>query len=288
LASYQEGNLTPVYFGSALKDFAITSLLNGLHAYAPSPRPRAAQSRTIQPDEKNVTGFVFKVQANMDKKHRDRIAYLRLCSGQFKRGMKLYHARTGKTISVNNPIFFFAQERELAENALPGDIIGIPNHGTLRVGDTLSEGEQLRIIGIPNFAPEILRRVRLSDPMRMKQLRSALNDLAEEGVTQVFRPRIGAQWIVGVVGQLQLEVLVTRIQNEYQVTVEFENAPFETARWLASDDQSRLLEFAKSQSTAIADDRDNAPVYLARNAWELDYIASKWPDIQFKETRERG
>ena len=171
---------------------------------------------------------------------------------------------------------------------MPGDIIGIPNHGTLRVGDTLSEGEDLRITGIPNFAPEILRRVRLGDPMRMKQLRRALGDLAEEGVTQVFRPRVGAQWIVGVVGQLQLDVLVSRIQNEYQIAVELEAAPYETARWLAADEAPRLEEFENNQQANLADDRDGNPVFLARNAWELAYIAKKWPDIHFHETRERG
>ncbi len=288
LTSYREGHLTPVYFGSALKDYGVAELLQALTEYAPPPRPQPAEPRIIEPDEKNVTGFVFKVQANMDKKHRDRIAFFRLCSGRFKRGMKLRQGRTGKTMAVNNPTFFFAQERELAEDALPGDIIGIPNHGTLRVGDTLSEGEDLRITGIPNFAPEILRRVRLGDPMKMKQLRGALEDLAEEGVTQVFRPRVGAQWIVGVVGQLQLDVLVARIQNEYQVAVNFEDAPYETARWLASEDAAKLKEFEKNQQANLADDRDSAPVYLARNAWELNYISEKWPDIKFTETRERG
>ncbi|MBT3170380.1 MAG: peptide chain release factor 3, partial [Rhodospirillaceae bacterium] len=281
-------HMPPVYFGSALKDYGVAELLQALTEYAPPPRPQPAEPRTIEPDEKNVTGFVFKVQANMDKKHRDRIAFFRLCSGRFKRGMKLRQGRTGKTMAINNPTFFFAQERELAEDAMPGDIIGIPNHGTLRVGDTLSEGENLRITGIPNFAPEILRRVRLGDPMKMKQLRGALEDLAEEGVTQVFRPRVGAQWIVGVVGQLQLDVLVARIQNEYQVAVNFEDAPYETARWLASEDAAKLKEFEKNQQANLADDRDSAPVYLARNAWELNYISEKWPDIKFTETRERG
>ena len=288
LTSYREGHLTPVYFGSALKDYGVAALLQALTDYAPTPRPQPAEPRTIEPDEKKVTGFVFKVQANMDKKHRDRIAFLRLCSGHFKRGMKLWQTRTGKTMAVNNPTFFFAQERELAEDAMPGDIIGIPNHGTLRVGDTLSEGEDIRITGIPNFAPEILRRVRLGDPMRMKQLRGALEDLAEEGVTQVFRPRVGAQWIVGVVGQLQLDVLVARIQNEYQVAVNFEAAPYETARWLTSNNAAKLKEFEKNQQANLADDRDSAPVFLARNAWELNYISEKWPDIKFTETRERG
>ena len=288
VTSYREGHMTPVYFGSALKDYSVAALLQALTDFAPPPRPQPAEPRAIEPDEEKVTGFVFKVQANMDKKHRDRIAFFRLCSGRFKRGMKLRQSRTGKTMTINNPTFFFAQDRELAEDAMPGDIIGIPNHGTLRVGDTLSEGEDIRITGIPNFAPEILRRVRLGDPMKMKQLRNALEDLAEEGVTQVFRPRVGAQWIVGVVGQLQLDVLVARINTEYQVTVNFEAAPYETARWLTSDDAAKLKEFKKSQQANLADDRDGAPVFLARNAWELNYTAEKWPDIKFTETRERG
>jgi len=288
LTSYREGHLTPVYFGSALKDFAVGELLQALTDHAPTPGAQAAEPREILPDETSVAGFVFKVQANMDKNHRDRVAFLRLCSGRFKRGMKLRQPRTGKTIAVNNPTFFFAQERKLAEDAEPGDIIGIPNHGTLRVGDTLSEGGDLRITGIPNFAPEILRRVRLGDPMRMKQLRGALSDLAEEGVTQVFRPRVGAEWIVGVVGQLQLDVLIARMRDEYQIAMNLEDAPFKTARWLACDDAGQLKEFEKSQQANLADDRDGWPVYLARNAWELDYTAKKWPDIKFNETHERG
>jgi len=287
-ASYREGHLTPVYFGSALKDFAVGELLQALTDYAPTPGAQAAEPQNIQPDENSVSGFVFKVQANMDKNHRDRIAFLRLCSGRFKRGMKLRQARTGKTMTLSNPTLFFAQERKLAEDALPGDIIGIPNHGTLRVGDTLSEKGDLRITGIPNFAPEILRRVQLGDPMRAKQLRRALNDLAEEGVTQVFRPRVGAEWIIGVVGQLQLDVLVARMRDEYQIVINLENAPYETARWLSTDDAKQLVEFEKSQTANLADDRDGWPVFLARNAWELDYTAKKWPKVKFNETHERG
>ncbi len=187
-----------------------------------------------------VTGFVFKVQANMDPNHRDRVAFMRVCSGRFRRGMKLRHSRSSKAISIHNPILFFAQDRELADEAWPGDIIGVPNHGTLRVGDTLSESGELRFTGIPNFAPEILRRVRLDDPMRAEQLRRALADLAEEGVAQVFRPTNGAAWIVGVVGQLQLDVLETRIGGEYNIKVGFEAAPYETARWLEAADPAEL------------------------------------------------
>ncbi len=288
LAAYRDGHLTPVFFGSALKDYAVGDLLQALADIAPSPRRQPAEPRSVEPEETRVAGFVFKVQANMDPNHRDRVAFVRLCSGRFRRGMKLKQAATGRVISVNNPIFFFAQERELADEALAGDIIGIPNHGTLRVGDSLSDGETVRFTGIPNFAPEILRRVRLDDPMRAKQLRRALDDLAEEGVTQVFRPVSGAPWIIGVVGQLQLDVLQSRMECEYRIAVGFETAPYETARWVSSDDAAQLKRFLERHRDTVAEDRDDAPVYLARNAWALNRIMSDWPDIRFALTRERS
>ncbi|MEO5337666.1 MAG: peptide chain release factor 3 [Magnetospirillum sp. WYHS-4] len=286
--SYRAGHMTPVFFGSALKDYAVRELLGTLAAVAPSPQPQPAEPRHVEPDENNVTGFVFKVQANMDPNHRDRVAFFRLCSGRFRRGMKLRQTQTGKTIAVQNPIFFFAQERELAEEALPGDIIGIPNHGTLRVGDTLTEGENIRFTGIPNFAPEILRRVRLDDPIKAKQLRRALEDLAEEGVTQVFRPLLGAQWIVGVVGPLQLDVLTSRIASEYKIDVGFEDAPFETARWISGDDPALVKRFIERHGGNMAEDRDDAPVFLARNIWELRRVIEDWSDLRFLTTRERA
>ncbi len=288
LESYRGGHLTPVYFGSALRNFGVRELLDGVADFAPPPRPQPAAPRQVDPGEDKVSGFVFKVQANMDPNHRDRVAFMRICSGRFKRGMKLRHARSGKQIAVHNPILFFAQDRELAEEAWPGDIIGVPNHGTLRVGDALTEGEELRFTGIPNFAPEILRRVRLDDPMRAKQLRRALEDLAEEGVTQVFRPLVGSSWIVGVVGQLQLDVLETRIAGEYNIRVGFEAAPFETARWIEADDPAVIKQFVDANQGSLAEDRDGAPVFLARNAWELNYTAEKWPAVRFVATRERA
>jgi len=284
--AYRAGHMTPVYFGSALKDYGVGALLETLAAKAPPPRPQPAEPREVEPQEDKVTGFVFKMQANMDPNHRDRIAFFRLCSGRFKRGMKLRQARTGKVLSVQNPIFFFAHDRELAEEALAGDIIGIPNHGTLRVGDTLTEGEAIRFTGIPNFAPEILRRVRLEDPMRTKQLRRALEDLAEEGVVQVLRPLIGADWIVGVVGPLQLDVMAARIDAEYKVAVGFEAAPYVAARWVAAEDAAELKRFVDKNRGSLAEDRDGAPVFMARNAWELNYTQEQWPDIRFKTTRE--
>jgi len=288
LEAYRQGHMTPVYFGTALKNFGVDELLKGLGQVAPPPRPQPSDKRVIEPTEKPVTGFVFKVQANMDKNHRDRVAFLRLCSGHFKRGMKLKQVRSGKPITVSNPTLFFAQDRSLADEAWPGDIIGIPNHGTLRVGDALTEGEDLRFTGIPNFAPEILRRVRLSDPMKAKHLQRALEDLAEEGVTQVFRPRIGADWIVGLVGQLQLDVLAARLAEEYGLEVGFETAPYDTARWVDAAEKRDLDEFLDQNRGALADDRDANPVFLARNAWELSYIEKKWDKIRFHATRERS
>jgi len=232
LATYREGHLSPVYFGSALKNFGVAELLDALAKYAPPPRDQPAVGRAAQPGDKEVTGFVFKVQANMDPNHRDRVAFLRLASGEFKRNMKLKQSGTGKTIGVHNPILFFASERETVDEAWPGDIIGIPNHGVLRVGDTLSESGSVVFTGIPNFAPEILRRVRLGDPMKQKHLARALESLAEEGVTQVFKPAIGSQWIVGVVGMLQLDVLKSRLVAEYDLDADLEASPYDSARWL--------------------------------------------------------
>jgi peptide chain release factor 3 len=288
LSAYRAGHLTPVYFGSALEDFGVREVLQGLAAHAPSPRGQPADARTVEPSEPGVTGVVFKVQANMDPNHRDRIAFTRICSGRFRRGMKLFQVRTGRSFSVQSPTFFFAQDRSLAEEAWPGDIIGIPNHGTLRVGDTLTEGERLTFSGVPDFAPEILRRVRLDDPMRSKQMRRALEDLAEEGLAQVFRPLSGADWIVGVVGSLQLDVLAARIEQEYNLRVGFEPAPYQAARWIATADPARLKQFIEANRGAMTEDRDGHPVFLARNAWELNYVAERFPEVRFTATKERN
>ena len=284
--AYRSGDLTPVYFGSALKDFGVAELIDALARHAPAPRPQPAEPAPIAPEADEVTGFVFKVQANMDPNHRDRIAFMRLCSGTFKRGMKLTPTGHGKPIAVHSPILFFAQNREVADEAFPGDIIGIPNHGTLRVGDTLSERADIRFTGLPNFAPEILRRVALKDPTKTKQLRKALDDMAEEGVTQVFYPEIGSNWIVGVVGQLQLEVLISRLEAEYKVAAGLEPAPFDTARWI-SGDAADLKAFAEVNRGAMAKDRDGNPVFLAKSAWEIGYVADRYPKVRFNATRER-
>jgi peptide chain release factor 3 len=288
LQSYREGHLTPVYFVSALKEFGVKELLSAVARFAPPPRSQATATREVSPSEDKVTGFVFKVQANMDPNHRDRVAFMRLCSGRFRRGMRLTQVATGKAIGIHNPILFFAQERELVDEAWPGDIIGIPNHGVLRVGDTLTEGESITFTGIPNFAPEILRRIRPLDPMKAKHLGKALESLAEEGVTQVFKPNLGsANWIVGVVGQLQLDVLESRIAAEYGLEAKLEASPYETARWVASDEPAELQKFVDYHSGQMATDRDGAPVFLARSAWELGYIGERSPKIRFSKTRER-
>ena len=287
LQTYREGHMTPVYFGAALKGFGVRDLLSAIARFAPSPRAQAASTREVQPSEDNVTGFVFKVQANMDPNHRDRVAFVRLCSGEFRRGMRLKQSGTGKMIGVHNPILFFAQEREVVDEAWPGDIIGIPSHGVLRVGDTLTEGEALTFTGIPNFAPEILRRVRLNDAMKAKHLKRALESLAEEGVTQVFRPLTGAQWTVGVVGNLQLDVLKSRLQTEYGLDADLEASPYETARWVEGTAQE-VEKFRDANKGQMADDRDGAPVFLAKNAWELGYIGGKFPNVRFLKTRERS
>jgi peptide chain release factor 3 len=284
---YRKGSLTPVLFGSALKDFGVEALIDALTEFAPPPRPQPALPEPVSPTDAQVSGFVFKVQANMNPQHRDRIAFLRIASGKFRRGMKLKQVATGKAIAINSPIFFFAQDREIADEAFPGDIIGIPNHGVLRVGDSLVEKDDVTFTGIPNFAPEILRRVRLGDPTKSKQLRTALTDMAEEGVTQLFKPLLGSQWVVGVVGQLQLEVLISRLEAEYRVAASFEPSPYETARWI-SGAAADLKRFMDDNRGAMAEDRDGAPVFMARDSWELNYVTQRETAIRFSATRERA
>ena len=287
LDAYRGGHLTPVFFGSALNGVGTLELLQAIGDWAPAPRAQPAQPKPISPNDGEVTGFVFKVQANMVPNHRDRIAFVRLSSGTFRRGMKLLNVRAGREITVANPMFFFAQDRELADEAVAGDVVGIPNHGTLSVGDTLTEGSVVKVLGIPNFAPEIIRRARLTDAMKAKQLGKALSDLAEEGVTQVFRPMVGSDWLVGVVGPLQIEVLAARIASEYGVAVEFESAGYETARWV-SGDAGEVKRFVAANRGSVADDRTGAPVFLARNAWELQRTVRDWAKVTFAATRERA
>jgi peptide chain release factor 3 len=286
LEAYRNGDLTPVYFGSALKQFGVEEVIEAIAMFAPPPRPQPSEAGPIEPSRDEVTGFIFKVQANMDPQHRDRIAFMRMVSGTFKRGMKLTPSGLGKPIAVHSPILFFAQDREIADTAEAGDIIGIPNHGTLRVGDTLSEKNDVRFTGLPNFAPEILRRVQLRDPTKTKQLRKALDDLSEEGVIQVFYPEIGAQWIVGVVGQLQLEVLVSRLEAEYKVEAGLEASPFATARWIKGPPEA-IRSFEEFNRANLAKDRDGDLVFMAKSPWDVGYQQEKNPDLTFSATKER-
>ncbi|MBF0285364.1 MAG: peptide chain release factor 3 [Magnetococcales bacterium] len=285
--SYREGHLTPVFFGSALNNFGVEELLRGLARYAPPPRPYPAVGRMVDPTEEPVTGFVFKIQANMDPKHRDRIAFLRLCSGHFQRGMKMLHPRSGKTMAIHNPLLFLAQDRERAEEAWPGDIIGLPNHGALNIGDALTEGESLRFTGIPSFAPRLLRKVRPDDPMKAKHLEKTLRQLGEEGAARVFKAVIGGEWIVGVMGALQFEVLADRIRTEYGIPVHFEGTAIHTARWVEAPDSLEMKKFLDGNQGELAEDHHGAPVFLARNAWRLTDAMDKWPKIKFLETREQ-
>ena len=289
--AFLEGHMTPVFFGSALRHFGVDQLLEGLGAYAPPPKAVAAkkgpEETHVAPGDREVTGFVFKVQANMDPNHRDRIAFLKLCSGKFSRGMKLKVQNTGKQLSVNAPMMFFASDRELAEDAYAGDVIGIPNHGVLRVGDSLSESGALRFAGLPNFAPEILQRVRVKDPLKAKHLKKALESLAEEGVTQLFRPSIGADFIVGAVGQLQFEVMADRLREEYQLDVIFEPSPYGEARWLVGD-KADLEDFMSKHRSAMGSDIDDQPVFLAKSAWDVGYAVDRYPKVRFERSKERA
>lgn len=285
--AYLEGTMTPVFFGSALNNFGVREMLQGLGSYAPSPRPQTTVERVVEPTEDKVSAFVFKIQANMDPKHRDRMAFARLSSGHFKRGMKLKHVRSGKQLNIHNPQMFFAQDRETAEEAWAGDIIGIPNHGNLRIGDTLTEGEDLHVTGIPSFAPELLKRVLPEDPMKAKHLGKALQQLAEEGVARVFKPLLDSSWVVGVVGVLQFEVLADRIRTEYNVPVKFEQAALHTARWLSAS-PAKIKDFTEKNRGNVAEDHDGDWVFLARNAWHLEDAQKNWPDIEFLAIKEQS
>ena len=285
--SYLEGDLTPVYFGSAFNNFGVMTLLDSLVENAPSPRPQKTAERMIDPEEEAVTGFVFKIQANMDPRHRDRLAFIRLCSGRFERGMKLFHPRSGKSMTMHNPVLFLAQDRNLAEEAWAGDILGVPNHGNLHIGDALTEGETLRFVGIPSFAPELLQRVRAEDPMRAKHLGRALEQLAEEGAALILKTTITAEWIVGVAGALQFEVLADRIRTEYNIPVRFESTAYQTARWVDAEDPKELKRFTDKNEMAMAEDHHNLAVYLARSAWQLKCAQDDWPQIKFMKTREQ-
>lgn len=283
--SVLEGHMTPIWFGSAINSFGVKELMDGIADFGPEPQIQKATPRDISPEETKVSGFVFKVQANMDAKHRDRVAFVRLASGHFKRGMKLTHVRSKKQMTISSPVLFLAADRELAEEAWAGDIIGIPNHGQLRIGDTLTEGEALRVSGIPSFAPELLQGVRAGDPMKAKHLEKALMQFAEEGAAKVFKPAIGSGFIVGVVGPLQFEVLASRIEIEYGLPVRFEQSQFTSARWVNGDQQA-IDKFASSNPQHIAHDNDGDIVYLTRLQWDIDRIDRDFPDIKLTATKE--
>jgi peptide chain release factor 3 len=286
LDSFREGHLTPVYFGSALRNFGVGDLLEGLGKFAPAPRAQDSDLRKVQAAEPRMSAFVFKIQANMDPNHRDRIAFARLCSGKLSRGMKAKLVRTGKSMPLTSPQFFFAQDRSVADEAFAGDVVGIPNHGSLRIGDTLTEGEDLTFVGVPSFAPEIVRRVRLTDAMKAKKLKEALQQMSEEGVVQVFRPRDGAPALVGVVGPLQLDVLKARLDAEYSLPVEFEVSEFSLARWVSSDDPKKLEAFISANGSGIADDVDGDPVFMAKNEFYLGYTKERAEGITFSNVKD--
>ncbi|MEL6425230.1 MAG: EF-Tu/IF-2/RF-3 family GTPase, partial [Pseudomonadota bacterium] len=273
------------WFGSAINSFGVQELMKGIGDFGPEPQVRPAAPRQVAADEKKVSGFVFKVQANMDPKHRDRVAFVRLCSGHFKRGMKVHHVRTKKPMAVSNPVLFLASDRELAEEAWAGDIIGIPNHGQLRIGDALTEGEDLRFTGIPSFAPELLQTCRAGDPMKAKHLDKALTQFAEEGAAKVFRPTIGSGFIVGVVGQLQFEVLASRIELEYGLPVRFEPTQYTSARWV-SGPQDKVDGFVAANKGQLATDTDGDPVYLTRLQWDIDRVERDYPELTLSATKE--
>jgi peptide chain release factor 3 len=286
LEEYLAGRQTPVFFGSAINNFGVRELLDAFVEWAPSPLPRATMTRTVDPLEEKFSGFVFKIQANMDPAHRDRIAFLRVCSGVYTRGMKLYHVRQARQVQISNAITFMAAERERTEEAYPGDIIGLHNHGTIRIGDTFTQGEDLKFTGIPDFAPELFRRIVLRDPMKMKALQKGVDQLSEEGAIRVFRPLANNDIIIGAVGVLQFDVVAWRLKFEYSVECTYENVQISTARWIRCNDAKRLAEFRNRLSDNLAIDSGGELVYLAPTRVNLDLTIERWPEIEFLATRE--
>lgn len=286
LDAFLRGELTPVFFGSAINNFGIQEILNALIDWAPAPQPRETLERVVEPTEAKFTGFVFKIQANMDAKHRDRIAFLRVCSGEFTRGMKIKHLRLNRDIAASSVVTFMSHTRELVEEAFAGDIIGIPNHGNIQIGDSFTEGERLTFTGIPFFAPELFRAVRIKNPLKMKQLQKGLQQLGEEGAVQVFRPHNGGDLILGAVGVLQFEVVTARLANEYGVDAVFESVSIWSARWVSCADRKKLAEFEKANVLNLATDAGGNLTYLAPNRVNLSLTEERWPDIRFHETRE--
>lgn len=286
LEAYANGELTPVFFGSAINNFGVEELLKAFVQYAPGPLARKAQQREVLPTEEAFTGFVFKIQANMDPAHRDRIAFLRVCSGSYRKGMKMHHVRIGKTVQISNAITFQADERKHVEEAWPGDIIGLHNHGTIQIGDTFSEGEVLKYEGVPYFAPELFRRVVLKDPLRLKALQKGVLQLCEEGATQVFRPLKNNDLILGAVGVLQFDVAAQRLKEEYKVEAIVENISINTARWVRCKDPKMMERFRNKAHDNLALDGNDQLVYLAPTKVNLELTIERWPEVEFFATRE--
>ncbi|HET7845375.1 MAG TPA: peptide chain release factor 3 [Xanthomonadales bacterium] len=286
--AYLAGKQAPVFFGSAVNNFGVQLLLDFFVEHAPSPRNRVTTSRVVDPNETALTGFVFKIQANMDPMHRDRVAFMRVCSGRFDAGMKAFHVRSGKEVKLSNALTFMASDREIVERAYPGDVIGIHNHGTVSIGDTFTAGEPLGFTGIPNFAPELFRRARLRDPLRMKQLQKGLAQLSEEGATQFFRPLMSNDLILGAVGMLQFDVVAYRLKDEYGVDCAFENVQVATARWVHCADAKKLAEFREKAAQNLAVDAAGELVYLAPTRVNLQLMQERWPDVRFAATREHA
>ena len=287
-AAFLAGRQTPVFFGSAINNFGVHEILDALADLAPPPAPRAAIQREVLPSEGKFSGVVFKIQANMDPAHRDRIAFVRVCSGQFERGMRLTVVRNGKVIRPGSVVSFLSQRRELLEFAFPGDIIGIPNHGTLQLGDTLTEGESLQFTGLPFFAPEIFQQVEIADPMKSKQLKLGLAQLGEEGAIQVFRPHHGGSLLLGAVGQLQFEVVAHRLQHEYGVPARMAPSKFHIARWITCDEPKELARFVEANGHRVAYDAVDAPTFLATANAELTVTQELWPKVRFHALREHA
>ncbi len=283
---FLKGELTPVFFGTALGNFGVDHVLDGVVDWAPTPRPRETEARSVEPDEETFSGFVFKIQANMDPRHRDRVAFMRICSGEYRQGMKMKHVRIGKDINVSDALTFMAGDRERARTAYPGDIIGLHNHGTIKIGDTFTQGEPLRFTGVPNFAPELFRRIRLRDPLKQKQLLKGLVQLSEEGAVQVFRPLDSNDLIVGAVGVLQFEVVVGRLKTEYKVEAIYETVSLATARWVYTEDDRKLDEFRRKCSANLALDGGDNLTYIAPSMVNLNLSMERYPDIRFSKTRE--
>jgi len=288
IESYLRGELTPVFFGSAINNFGMAELLDAFNIYAPAPMARPTRTRTVQPDEDKLTGFVFKIQANMDKQHRDRIAFVRICSGKYTKGMKVRHVRINKDVKIPDALTFMAADREHVEEAYTGDIIGIHNHGTIRIGDTFTMGEDLAFTGIPNFAPELFRRARLKDPLKMKALLKGLTQLCEEGATQLFRPVANNDLVLGAVGVLQFDVVAHRLMDEYGVDCQFEAVNVNTARWVSCSDEKKLNEFKNKVRSNLALDHAGDLAYIAPSRVNLTMTQERWPEIEFLATREHG